>query len=206
MSIYIINTAGINKSRIRDLALSLEQYYIFTLKPTLNSIKVAGCNPIVNYSEEHIASIKKANSKPVYVYKDNILIFEGSSATELKKETGISPSTISLSLKNPSKKVLNYFNISHEGPTPNTVIEKINAQTLKNLFKEQLPEFMKKGIKPIPVIMISENGEILKFLSTNACRKHFKIRFSTIYLNIDTTEPIIIKGIKWFIYADNKNN
>jgi len=39
-------------SQIRAVTLCLEQYYIFILKPSLNSIKVAGSNPIVELSKE----------------------------------------------------------------------------------------------------------------------------------------------------------
>ena len=76
---------------------------MFTLNPSLNQIKVAGSNPIVVLTKEHIA-LKKANSKPVYVYKDKTLLYEATSATELIKETNISHSTVTNSLKNSTKK------------------------------------------------------------------------------------------------------
>jgi hypothetical protein len=65
LDIYIINTIGMEYSKIKAVTLSLEQYYIFIFNPSLNLIKVAGSNPIVKYTEDHIASIKKANSKTV---------------------------------------------------------------------------------------------------------------------------------------------
>jgi hypothetical protein len=99
LDIFIIDTTGMEIEKIRAVTLCLEQYYIFIFNPSINSIKVAGSNPIVNFTIEHIESIKKANSKPVYVYKDNILLYEAPSATELIKETNISPSTVSNSLK-----------------------------------------------------------------------------------------------------------
>lgn len=77
---------------------------MFTLNPSLNQIKVAGSNPIVELTKEHIALKKKANSKPVYVYKDKTLLYEATSATELIKETNISHSTVTNSLKNSTKK------------------------------------------------------------------------------------------------------
>jgi group I intron endonuclease len=80
LDIYIIDTINMEYTKIRALTLSLEQYYIFTLNPSLNSIKVAGSNPIVNHTKEHIANIKKANSKPVYVYKDKTLVYMAPSA------------------------------------------------------------------------------------------------------------------------------
>lgn len=108
LDIYIIDTTGMVYSKIRAITLCLEQYYIFNLNPSLNSIKVAGSNPIVEFTKEHIASIKKANSKPVYVYKDKTLLYDATSATELIKETNISHSTVTNSLKNTKKKYLKF--------------------------------------------------------------------------------------------------
>jgi len=64
------------------------------------------------------------------------MLYEAPSATELIKETNISPSTVSKSLKEPSIKVFEVFNISHIGPTPNIKINKVDAQTLKDLFNK----------------------------------------------------------------------
>ena len=55
------HTTGMEFIKIRAVTLCLEQYYIFILNPSLNSIKVAGSNPIVEFTKEHFASIKKAN-------------------------------------------------------------------------------------------------------------------------------------------------
>jgi hypothetical protein len=65
LDFYIINTIGMEYSKIRAVTLSLEQYYIFILNPSLNLIKIAGFNPRVKPTEDHIVSIKKANSKTV---------------------------------------------------------------------------------------------------------------------------------------------
>jgi len=61
LDIYIIDTTGMEFIKIRAVTLCLEQYFIFILNPSLNSIKVAGSNPIVEFTKEHFASIKKAN-------------------------------------------------------------------------------------------------------------------------------------------------
>ena len=50
--------------------------------------------------------------------------------------------------------------------------------------------------------MRSENGEELSFPSINATRQHFRVRFSTISLNINQKNPILIKGVKWFVYSE----
>jgi len=124
LDLYIINTTGMVNSKIRALTLCLEQYYIFFLNPSLNSVKVAGSNPIVEHTKEHIASIKKANSKPIYVYKDNTLIYQADSANILKKEINISQSTITKCIKNPSFKCFKFLTISHVGPNSDVIIKK----------------------------------------------------------------------------------
>ena len=51
------------------------------------------------------------------------------------------------------------------------------------------------------IIMKSENGEVLSFPSINATRQHFRVRFSTISLNVNQNKPILIKGVKWFAFS-----
>ena len=50
--------------------------------------------------------------------------------------------------------------------------------------------------------MRSENGEVLSFPSINATRQHFRVRFSTISLNVNQNKPILIKGVKWFVHSE----
>ena len=52
--------------------------------------------------------------------------------------------------------------------------------------------------------MRSANGEVLSFPSINATRHHFRIRFTTISLNINQNKPILIKGVKWFVYSETE--
>jgi len=57
------------------------------------------------------------------------------------------------------------------------------------------------GLGGTNIIMKSENGEILSFPSINATRQQFRVRFSTISLNVNQNKPILIKGVKWFVYS-----
>jgi group I intron endonuclease len=59
------------------------------------------------------------------------------------------------------------------------------------------------GSDSIKIIMKSESGDIISFPSINATRKHFRVRFSTISLNVNQNKPILIKGIKWFVFSEN---
>lgn len=45
LDIYKIDTTGMKDLKIRAVTLCLEQYYIFILNPSLNSIKVAVSKP-----------------------------------------------------------------------------------------------------------------------------------------------------------------
>jgi group I intron endonuclease len=207
LDIYIIDTTGMEPSKIRAVTLCLEQYYIFILKPSLNSIKVAGSKPIVEFTEEHIASIKKANSKPVFVYKNKTLLYEAPSAIELIKETNLSPSTVAKSLKDPSKKVFKVLNISHIGPAPDIKFKKVDAQTLKDLINEYSTVGKRTSIKVISTLIDHTNNEIHTF-SKNSEAKKFLIEKG---VNISTKTIIKYRDTgkiykNWSFYTNNNHS
>lgn len=74
--------------RERALSLALEQYFIFTKNPVLNHIKVAGSAPGGPMDEKTKLSIKKSNSKPLYIYNHDktILYYIGESTVTICKE------------------------------------------------------------------------------------------------------------------------
>jgi len=59
------------------------------------------------------------------------------------------------------------------------------------------------GIGGTKIIMKSENGDVLSFPSINdsATRQQFRVRFTTISLNVNQNKPILIKGVKWFVFS-----
>ncbi len=59
------------------------------------------------------------------------------------------------------------------------------------------------GIGGTKITMKSENGEILSFPSINATRQQFRVRFSTISLNVNQNKPILINGVKWFVSSSS---
>jgi group I intron endonuclease len=82
----------------------------------------------------------------------------------------------------------------------------LTSVALKNYFAEQGHHNKGKlalqfGIGGTKIVMKSENGDIISFPSINATRKHFRVRFSTISLNVDQNNPILIKGVKWFVFS-----
>jgi group I intron endonuclease len=96
--------------------------------------------------------------------------------------------------------------------TETTYVEQqkvLTSLALKKHFKENghhnkgkkgvlAPQFGLGGKK---IIMICENGDKLSFPSINATRQQFRVRFSTISSNIDKNNPILIKGVKWFVVS-----
>jgi NADH-ubiquinone oxidoreductase chain 3 len=205
LDIFIIDTTGMKYSKIKAVTLCLEQYYIFILNPFLNSIKVAGSNPIVNFTKEHIESIKKANSKPVFVYNDKTLLYEAPSATELIKETNISQSSVSKSLKDPSIKIFDVLNISHIGPTPDIKIKKVDAQTLKELINKYCTVGKRTTLKLNLTLIDHTSNNIYSFSSSSEAKsfligKGIKISNKTIIKYRDTGK--IYKN--WSFYTNNK--
>jgi hypothetical protein len=79
LTLYFIDSSLGNTLR---LVRALEQYYIFTLVPTLNTIKVAGGTNTVEMTNELRAIIGSHNSKPLYVYNKNktLLLYQSKSA------------------------------------------------------------------------------------------------------------------------------
>jgi group I intron endonuclease len=59
------------------------------------------------------------------------------------------------------------------------------------------------SVRKTKIVMKNENGDLLSFPSINATRKHFRVRFSTISLNVDQNKPILINGVKWFVFSEN---
>jgi group I intron endonuclease len=58
------------------------------------------------------------------------------------------------------------------------------------------------GLGGTQVTLSSENGEVLTFPSINAARKHFRVRFTTISLNVNQNNSILIKGVKWNVKTE----
>lgn len=54
--------------------------------------------------------------------------------------------------------------------------------------------------------MYSSNGQYECFpsININAARQIFHVRFTTISNNIDTGQPVIIKGIEWIITSTER--
>jgi hypothetical protein len=89
LQIYkIVLFEGDFKLRERALSLALEQYFIFTKNPVLNHIKVAGATPGGPMDENTKLSIKKSNSKPLYIYNHDktILYYISESSAPILQE------------------------------------------------------------------------------------------------------------------------
>ena len=99
LAIYIIKNGYDQDTRdsVQHLTLALEQYYIFILNPSLNTVKVAGSPPYTEINPlvlKRIMEMSQANRMPTYVYKDNTLIYKTDSQKQLREESGLSNETI----------------------------------------------------------------------------------------------------------------
>ena len=92
--------------------------------------------------------------------------------------------------------------------SPETIanLKKLHAGKLHPRFNTKASEQQKllTGLGGTKITMRSANGEVLSFPSINATRHHFRIRFTTISLNINQNKPILIKGVKWFVYSETE--
>ena len=82
LTIYLVNK--VNLDLIKDAStellqiIILEQYLILTLKPSLNSVKVANTAPYTDHSDlspEKWDKMVSTMSQPIYLYLDNVLVF-----------------------------------------------------------------------------------------------------------------------------------
>ena len=92
--------------------------------------------------------------------------------------------------------------------SPETIakLKKLHSGKLHPRFNTKASEQQKllTGLGGTKITMRSANGEVLSFPSINATRHHFRIRFTTISLNINQNKPILIKGVKWFVYSETE--
>ena len=70
----------------------LEQYLILTLNPSLNTVKVANTAPYTDHSDlspEKWNKMVTSMSQPIYLYLDDVLVFETDSAAVSVRQLGI---------------------------------------------------------------------------------------------------------------------
>ena len=133
--------------KIRD-SLSLEQYLITTLKPKLNTLKVAGSS-FVNTKEkltkEELTTTSFTRSVNCYLYKDGLLIYSAVSFNAMAILLGISADTLFVN-KRKGTKMFGLFNVSTETPSSDTVVELLDISTIKERIRKQKEEFVPKNV------------------------------------------------------------
>jgi hypothetical protein len=119
-----------------DFSRALEQYYIFTKNPVLNTIKVAGGYSTGELAESTKLQIDIANSKPLYVYNKNktILHFVSDSSLAFLKEVQMSYSTLATYLAN-GKAMHGKFIFSRE-LLPGVEVQLMGSSDLSELITE----------------------------------------------------------------------
>jgi hypothetical protein len=95
LELYKIDVSSCQGSEL-ELVRALEQYYIFTLNPALNTIKVAGGTNRLEMTDERRKLISKAKSKPFYVYNadKSELLYTAESASLFRQMIDVSMGTI----------------------------------------------------------------------------------------------------------------
>jgi group I intron endonuclease len=159
--------------RREDVCLGLEQHYLDLYKPKYNLLKLAGASQGFNYSPENIANLKIMNTGRLHPGFN----------TKISEQQKL---LTSLALKNKNS-FAEHGLPQNKGKlaTPNSLLAKACLERESN-----------------KIVMKSENGDIISFPSINATRKHFRVRFSTISINVNKNIPILIKGVKWMIYEN----
>lgn len=98
------------------------------------------------------------------------MLYEAPSAIELIKETNISHSTVSKSLKEPSIKVFEVLNISHIGTTPDIKINKVDAQSLKYLINKYSTVGKRTTLKENLTLIDLTSNEIHTFSNSSEAK------------------------------------
>ena len=157
--------------RIEDICLGLEQHYLDLYKPKYNILKIAGSSQGFKHSPETLAKLKNIHASKLYPKYQSIVIEQTQTLTSIS---------------------LNNYLVEHGHQNKNNLL--INNNNNNNSVVDSV--LHNEGTK---IVMKNENGDLFSFPSINATRKHFRVRFSTISLNVDKNIPILIKGEKWYV-------
>lgn len=161
LQIFIIpnDFSSMNMEIIRKKTLVLEQYYLFTMNPCLNTIKVAGRPTGIN--------------KPVFVYCNNVLIFEALSFSLLSEVTGISVTTLRKTSLLFQKIILTNVRITNcitDLITPNDFRVLINYYKQKSQM-EKISRINSVSVNKSSVSVIAKNSVTNEEISSNSLKE-----------------------------------
>lgn len=142
LTIYLVELVQLEEMKDASLTLLrklviLEQYLILTLKPSLNTVKVANTAPYTDHSElspEGRNKMVTSMSQPIYLYLDDVLVFEAASAAVGARQLGIGVVSFFRNMKDGTK-LFRRYTVSRVGPTENTKVALIPIDALKKLFE-----------------------------------------------------------------------
>ena len=175
--------------RIEDVCLGLEQHFLDFYKPKYNILKLAGASQGFKYSPETIAKLKIMNVDKLHPRFKSKGLIQQQNLTRLALKDYFA----FLAMTNFNKNILTDTN-SHLLPS---------APIDSGITKLESVKPKASAESSTKIVMKSENGEQISFPSINATRKHFRVRFSTISLNVNQNKPILIKGVKWFVFSED---
>ncbi len=143
LTIYLVELVQLKEIKDANIDLLrkiiiLEQYLILTLKPSLNTVKVANTAPYTDHSELSPQKWNKmvtSMSQPIYIYLDDVLVFEAASAAVGARQLGIGVVSFFRNMKDGTK-LFRRYTVSRIGPTENTKVSLIPVEALKKLFDQ----------------------------------------------------------------------
>lgn len=166
---YLNADGSFNKPQAQRDVLSVEQYFILTLKPVLNFMRV------VNYAP--------CTGKPVFLYQDDVLVYEADSSVEASHDLNITVHSL-YRCRKANSKLLGLFTVSLTGPESNTVSKIIPLVELRSIINEVKA---KRGI-------LERKSVVLTNILTNESFTFNSI--SEAARNIGVSQPFLGRTIK----------
>lgn len=172
LEVYVLNSLVKDPSDVKRLIIALEQHMIFLLAPKLNVIIAAHSVVATNHSEMAIEDFNKminAASLAIYVYVNNILVYQDISVPALSKVIGLSVNRLFVNMRQGTL-VFGKFLISRQGPDSNTVVNLISKSELIADAEAAKSKILAKSGASVILTHIDTN-ETFNFISVRAAER-----------------------------------
>lgn len=212
ITVYVINHHfSVSKEEQHRLALALEQYLIFKLRPKLNI--VIAVRTITSRSFHEIEPSRREKlglgiARRAYVYKEGVLVYIAESIVRLSKVMNISKHRLFVHTKRQIP-VFTEFVVSRVGPTSSTVIKIITSEEFleytTNIKMKQ--KVFQQGF----AVRISKGDLTFKFISVKAIFRFMKENYPnqimsphTLRARLKKTERNSVEYNGWVINVNRK--
>ena len=209
LTIYLVEKVQLEQ--IKDASITLlrkliilEQYLILTLKPSLNTVKVANTAPYTDHSDlspEKWNKMVTSMSQPIYLYLDGVLVFEADSAAV--GALGIGVVSFFRNMKDGTK-LFRRYTVSRIGPTDTTKVALISADV--KLFSEYRVEsrvgLNTKSMKVLVKDIINNTEYTAPSITTASV---YTYKFEGRSVSVSTELPRVYKDYRSFTKATDLN-